>query len=140
MGYTRKECERLVMSADRDGKITFFQIRRAFPDCDSSFFYDMIGDQLQMPALPEFNQPFRDAPIAHAPRSADCPIMLFWKHCPSDYMDGYEFKDSDTFYLSILGENLRYDYIERQKDRALAWWAVVSGSLAAITSVIALLR
>lgn len=33
MGYTRKECERLVMSAERDGKILFFQDAVFFAAC-----------------------------------------------------------------------------------------------------------
>ena len=49
MGYSHKTCERLVMAADKDGSITFAQIRMAFPDHESSFFYDLIGDAFQTP-------------------------------------------------------------------------------------------
>ena len=141
MGYTRKECEHLVMAADKDGKITFAQMRRAFPDCDSLFFYDLIGDNFQVqPLSNRLDENFFDAPVALEPRSASRPVILFWEECPSDYIDGYEFKDTDTFYLSVIGEDIRYEYMSRQKDRRLAWIAAISSGLAAITSVIALLR
>lgn len=129
------------MAADKDGKITFAQMRRAFPDCDSVFFYDLIGDNFQaQPLSNRLGGDFFDAPIALEPRSASRPVILFWEECPSDYIDGYEFKDTDTFYLSVIGEDIRYEYMSRQKDRRLAWIAAISSGLAAITSVIALLR
>ena len=141
MGYSRKTCERLVMAADEDGRITFAQIRKVFPDWDSLFFYDLIGDNFQaQPLSNRLGGDCFDAPIALEPRSASRPVILFWEECPSDYIDGYEFKDTDTFYLSVIGEDIRYEYMSRQKDRRLAWIAAISSGLAAITSVIALLR
>ena len=126
MGYSYKTCERLVMAADKDGNITFAQIRRAFPDHESSFFYDLIGDAFQTPYTIAMN-PNRN-------------VMLFWDECPKDYIEGYEFKDSDRFQLSVSGLNIRDECVERMKDHRLAKICAASSIIAAIASVIALLR
>ena len=126
MGYSHKTCERLVMAADKDGSITFAQIRRVFPDHESSFFYDLIGDAFQTP-YPIVMNPTRKA-------------MLYWDKCPKEYIKGYEFKDSDRFQLSVIGLNIRDECVEQMKDRKLALIAAISGSIAAIASVVSLLR
>ena len=114
------------MAADKDGSITFAQIRRVFPDHESSFFYDLIGDAFQTP-YPIVMNPTRKA-------------MLYWDKCPKEYIKGYEFKDSDRFQLSVIGLNIRDECVEQMKDRKLALIAAISGSIAAIASVVSLLR
>ena len=133
MGYPRKTCEKLVMAADEDGNISFAQIRKVFPNHDSSFFYDLIGDDF-----------VRTFPMGMDTRTLNKyryeTVMLFWETRPNDYVRGYEFKDSDQFRLSVSGLNIRDDCLERMKDRRLAITAAVAGIIAAIASVIALLR
>ena len=133
MGYTRETCERLVMSADKDGKITFAQIRKIFPDRKDDFFYDLIGDSFRKNyALNIDTRIMRDGFYDS--------VMLFWENCPDDYKDGYIFKDTDTFDLSVPAENLRYECEHRRRNERLAKTAAISGIIAAIASVIALLR
>ena len=121
------------MAADEDGNISFAQIRKVFPNHDSSFFYDLIGDDF-----------VRTFPMDMDTRTLNKyryeTVMLFWETRPNDYVRGYEFKDSDQFRLSVSGLNIRDDCLERMKDRRLAIIAAVAGIIAAIASVIALLR
>lgn len=131
MGYSRKTCERLVMAADEDGRITFAQIRKVFPDWDSSFFYDMIGDN------------FAYSPLLNDARMSEKrfeTVMLFWETCPEDYVKGYIFKDTDLFNLSVKGEDIRYAYRESLRNRRIAKTAAIASVIAAVASVIALLR
>ncbi|MGP1365922.1 MAG: hypothetical protein ACTTKW_01185 [Schwartzia sp. (in: firmicutes)] len=133
MGYTRETCERLVMSADKDGKIAFAQIRKIFPDCKDNFFYDLIGDSFRKNYTLDIDlRTMRDGFYDS--------IMLFWEDCPDDYQDGYIFKDTDRFNLSVSAENLRYECEHRRRNERLAKTAAISSIIAAIASVIALLR
>ena len=133
MGYTRETCERLVMSADKDGKITFAQIRKIFPDRKDNFFYDLIGDSFRKNYVCGIDtRTMRDGFYNS--------VMLFWENCPDDYKEGYIFKDTDMFDLSVRAENLRYECEHRRRNERLAKTAAISGIIAAIASVIALLR
>ena len=67
-------------------------------------------------------------------------VMLYGDECPKEYIEGYEFKDSDRFQLSVSGLNIRDECVKRMKDRKLALIAAISGSIAAIASVASLLR
>ena len=133
MGYTRESCERLVMSADKDGKIAFAQIRKIFPDRKDDFFYDLIGDSFRKDYACGIDTRTMRAGFYDS-------VMLFWENCPDDYKDGYIFKDTDTFDLSVPAENLRYECEHRRRNERLAKTAAISGIIAAIASVIALLR
>lgn len=127
MGYSREDCERLVMLADDDGKVRYKDMHEAFPSASSRFFYDLIGDNFQM------KHGLIDPRLI---RSMPSQIMLFWDHCPEDYRDGYEFKPEDTFHLSVSGENLRYEIKKAEAQEKLTIdtlrWAKISALLALI--------
>ena len=133
MDYPRKDIERLIMCASKNGTITFAQIRKVFPTLENAHLYPLIGDKFNEPiGYPEILQTLN-------PHNYDT-VILFWKKCPHDYVKGYLFKDDDLFQLSVNGLNIRYEYEERMKDRRLARTAVVASIIAAFASVIALLR
>lgn len=132
MIYNRRTFERLVMSANKDGIITFAQIRKIFPNHSDAFFYNIIGDKFRLPPR-SFDTRFLTNGFYES-------VMLIWVNCPNDYKQGYVFKDSDMFTLSVSAQNLRYEYQCRIKSERLAISAAISGAIAAIASVIALLR
>ena len=98
MGYSREQCEKLVMLADDNGKVLYKDMQRAFPDASPSFFYNLIGDSFKL------KTGLFDSRLL---TTQSFNPMLFWDQCPEDYRDGYEFKPDDTFNLSVPGANKR---------------------------------
>ncbi|MDD6134044.1 MAG: hypothetical protein PUB49_04955 [Selenomonadaceae bacterium] len=133
MGYTRSDCERLVRLADKDGRITYEQIHKEFPEYDSSSIYDWIGDSFRS------QSPFLAAPRALA-ASGHSRIMLFWDNCPDNYVNGYQFNSTDTFHLSVNGEDLRYQLKKEDHQESVVRIGIILSAIAACASVIALFR
>ncbi len=133
MGYTRADCERLVRLADKEGRITYAQIKKAFPEFSSSSLYDWIGDSFHHKSALDFDpRALRDNRWSN--------VMLFWDTCPDDYVDGYQFKPTDTFYLSVLGSNLLYQLRKEDQQARLTRLGLFLSGIAAITGVLALIR
>ena len=125
MGHSIKQCERLVLLANDDGYITFDQIQKEFPGLDNDDIYDWIGDSFKKTSLLEVY------PI----RSYE-GVMLFWEQCPDDYVKGYQFKPTDTFVLSVPGENLLYQLKKERCHKILSITAALGGIAAMIQLVL----
>lgn len=59
---------------------------------------------------------------------------------PEDFYPLYEFKATDSFALSVLGENRWYEIKENDKNRLLNYVSIAISTVAAIASVIAVLH
>lgn len=130
MGHSREDCEKLVMLADDTGTVTYKDIQKAFPGTSSSFLYDWIGDS------------FKGIIDYRALMSSHNAPMLFWANCPENYNARYEFKPTDTFTLSVPGENLRYELKKSEEQSRISmqtlWWAKVSAVFTLVGILIAI--
>lgn len=133
MGYTRADCERLVRLADKDGRITYAQIQKEFPEFSNSSIYDWIGDSFHRKSTWDFDhRALRENGWSN--------VMLFWDTCPDDYVEGYQFKPTDTFYLSVPGSNLLYQLKKEDHQTRLTRIGLLLSGIAAITGILALIR
>ena len=133
MGYTRADCERLVRLADKDGRITYAQIQKEFPEFSNSSIYDWIGDSFHRKSTWDF-----DPRALRENRWSN--VMLFWDTCPDDYVEGYQFKPTDTFHLSVPGSNLLYQLKKEDHQTRLTRIGLLLSGIAAITGILALIR
>ena len=133
MGYTRADCERLVRLADKDGRITYAQIQKEFPEFSNSSIYDWIGDSFHRKSTWDFDhRALRE--------NGGSNVMLFWDTCPDDYVEGYQFKPTDTFYLSVSGFDLRHQLKKEDHQTRLTHIGLLLSGIAAITGILALIR
>ena len=132
MGYTRADCERLVRLADKDGRITYAQIQKEFPEFSNSSIYDWIGDSFHRKSTWDFDhRALRENGWSN--------VMLFWDTCPDDYVEGYQFKPTDTFYLSVSGFDLRHQLKKEAYQNRLNWIAAIGGAVGGIGAIATLL-
>ena len=130
MMYSDKDCEKLVALANNDGFITYAQISKAFPDVDDSFHYDWVGDSFKSMSRALLNIDLRHLP------SSDAQIMIYWVHCPDDYVNGYKFKPDDKFILSTSGKNLRHKLNKEKSQYRLAFIAAVASVISVIITIV----
>lgn len=128
--YTRKIYEKIVSLADKDGYISFDEIYTAFPESDSSFFYDLIDDDFKENGHPTVFKVFdrKQQPI------------LSWVNCPPEYSYGYIFKPSDRFKLSAYGEDIQYELDKNRRNTFRVYVSLLLSLIAAIAAVISALR
>ncbi len=132
MGYTQADCERLVRLADKDGRITYAQIHKEFPDFSSQSIYDWIGDSFKQ-------ESGFDIDSRSLNESRWQTVMLFWDECPDDYKEGYEFKPTDVFQLSVKGDNLLYRLKKERHQNILNWIAAIGGAIGGIFAIVSVL-
>ena len=108
--------EKLV-SLVASGTDTYEQILRAIPELTENALYYVTHSRLDEERLLSQITPTRYSPE-----------------------EEHHFLPDDRFELDDVGKDILYHYQERQKNQRLAWIAAISGSIAAVTSVAALLR
>jgi hypothetical protein len=108
--------EKLV-SLVASGTDTYEQILRAIPELTENALYYVTHSHLDEERLLSQITPTRYSPE-----------------------EEHHFLPDDRFELDDAGKDILYHYQERQKNQRLAWIAAISGIIAAITSVAALLR
>jgi hypothetical protein len=132
---THEQIDKVIRSI-KSGRNTYQDIQNVLPSMNSPTLCSYLVDD------------FKKDP--NAPESPLSPISLlqdsFPKHyfqlvqVPEDFYPLYEFKPTDAFALSVLGENRWYEIREADKNRYLNYVSIVLSAVAAIASVISVLR
>lgn len=100
-----KEAEYLVEMIDKNQN-TYKDIKKHFPQLSSTDLIDYIEDDF-LNTNPVNTLLYEIQNKTHTP--LDCPKLLKFKVVPSDFWNyGYQFKDTDTFSLTVIGENMLY--------------------------------
>ena len=125
MYISNYDCERLVDITDKNGNVTYQQIKNEFPELSSEDLYDWIGT------------PFRSGPdyifdTRIHEREFEANAMLIWVNCPKDYCLGYQFTPEDAFSLSRKGIEVRREVESRRKLFVLTALAAISGILSVL--------
>ncbi|MFC2499828.1 MAG: hypothetical protein ACFNUC_03665 [Selenomonas noxia] len=107
--------EKLV-SLVASGINTYADIRRAIPEVTENALYYVTHNHLDEERLL-----LQITPTRYSPE------------------EEHHFLPDDQFELDDTGKDILYHYQERQKNQRLAWIAAISGSIAAIASIAALL-
>lgn len=140
---THEQIDKLIR-AIKSGKNTYKDIQAVLPSLNSPTLCSYIVDDFKKdPDAPEkpLSPVLLDIPLNldHIPR---CYFQLV--QVPEDFYPLYEFKATDAFSLSVLGENRWYEIEENDKQERLTiqaiWWAKVSAVLAAIGLLIPILQ
>ncbi|WP_311195108.1 hypothetical protein [Selenomonas noxia] len=108
--------ERLVTLIAR-GTDTYEAIRHAIPELTENEIYYVAHNHLDEERLLSQITPFRYS-----------------------REEEHHFLPDDRFELADVGKDILHRYREHERNSMLAWIAAISGSIAAIASVIALLR
>ena len=125
MYFSNYDCERLVDISDKNGNVTYQQIKNEFPELSSEDLYDWIGTPFRFGPDYIFDTRIHE-------REFEANAMLIWVNCPKDYCLGYQFKPEDTFSLSRKGIEVRREVESHRKLFVLTALAAISGMLSVL--------
>lgn len=117
---TDREIDALIL-AIASGKDTYKDLQVIIPEMNSPTMCDYLLDEPQ--PGPGQNAKFT---LIHEPRSS----YFRFKGVPDDFFYLYEFKPTDSFILSILGENRLYELQKEKKSWLLAKQSIASADAA----------
>lgn len=129
-----------IIRAIKSGKNTYKDIQTVLPSLNSPTLCSYIVDDFKKdPDAPEkpLSPVLLDIPL-NRDYIPQCYFQLV--QVPEDFYPLYEFKATDSFALSVLGENRWYEIKENDKNRLLNYVSIAISTVAAIASVIAVLH
>lgn len=141
---TQQEIEELVVLIS-SGKNTYADIHRKFPNLSSKNLIYYIGDNYIEEKDFSYNGlNFHRANQNLMRLTSNRTILLFFIKCPDDFYDEeYIFKATDSFELSVAGENILYrlnkEHIADIQQRQAICWAKYATVLTAIGLILQIL-
>lgn len=136
---THKQIDTLILQI-ASGKNTYKDIQDALPEINSpTMIYYLVDTPKENPNLPFTLSSIEllNHNLSLEPRNN---YYFQLATIPDDFYPLYEFKSTDKFILSISGENVLYKLQKEDRKQLLSYLSIFLSFIAAIASVISLLR
>lgn len=136
---THKQIDTLILQI-ASGKNTYKDIQDALPEINSpTMIYYLVDTPKENPNLPFTLSSIEllNYNLSSEPRNN---YYFQLATIPDDFYPLYEFKPTDKFILSTSGENVLYKLRKEDRKQLLSYLSIFLSFIAAIASVISLLR
>ncbi len=133
---TQQELEKLVKLIG-SGKNTYADLHKLFPYMSNTDWMQIIGDDFK---IEDDDFGVFNTRLIEAANYNKSQIIIFFENVPENYSRSYEFKNDDSFELSVPGANLFYQLDKEKRNKRLIVISTVSGIIAAIASLCALFK
>lgn len=136
---THKQIDTLILQI-ASGKNTYKDIQDALPEINSpTMLYYLVDTPKENPNLPFTLSSIEllNYNLSSEPRNN---YYFQLATIPDDFYPLYEFKPTDKFILSTSGENVLYKLRKEDRKQLLSYLSIFLSFIAAIASVISLLR
>lgn len=136
---THKQIDTLILQI-ASGKNTYKDIQDALPEINSpTMLYYLVDTPKENPNLPFTLSSIEllNYSLSLEPRNN---YYFQLATIPDDFYPLYEFKPTDKFILSTSGENVLYKLRKEDRKQLLSYLSIFLSFIAAIASVISLLR
>lgn len=132
---THEQIDKVIRSI-KAGRNSYQDIQNVLPSLNSPTLCSYLVDDFKK----DQNAP--ENPLSPIPLLRNSIPKRYFQlaQVPEDFYPLYEFKPTDTFGLSVLGENRWYEIREADKNRYLNYVSIALSAVAAIASVISVLR
>ena len=101
---TQQELEKLVKLIG-SGKNTYADLHKLFPYMSNTDWMQIIGDDFK---IEDDDFGVFNTRLIEAANYNKSQIIIFFENVPENYSRSYEFKNDDSFELSVPGANLFY--------------------------------
>ena len=129
---TDEELDELI-SCINAGRNTFDDLKHCLPGITSATIMRYLVDTAKNPDFIEITMPVLDD-LSRRPRYFQLVAI------PRNFIAPYDFKDSDSFKLSIAGENRMYKLRKEHKAELLQFWTIALAALSLIVGIIQSIR
>lgn len=117
------------------GKNTYSYLHQKFPALTDEDWYSIISDHFQIDVPDDFPgiPPWARTTI---PQFRATTSFIRFIDCPKNYSERYQFQPSDSFTLTVAGENIFYRMRKEKTQFYLTMTAAVTGFISAVVALI----